>query len=100
VLDHLIYYLHGVGGGCGLEVDASDDFMNTLRNSFDINLKIDHISIFEKKNMVAFIMPSYIPEKQNLFFEIWKKVPETEIPQCIRERLHGGGSFHGMFVPK
>ena len=100
VLDHLIYYLHGAGGGCGLEIDPTDGFINLLRNSFETNLQIDHISIFERQNMVAFIMPSYTPERKNLFFEIWKEVSENEIPVCIRERLHSGGSFHGMLIPK
>lgn len=100
VLDHLIYYLHGVGGGCSIEFDPSDDFIKALQDSFETEVHFDHIRVFEKPNMVALVIPSYTPKRMNLIFDIWKAIPENEIPMCIRERLNGGGSFHGMLIPK
>jgi len=100
VFEHLAYFLRGKGGGCSVKVTVDDDFLNEMKQSFDTYFLFDHLSIFEKPNMIAIIAPRTFDEGQSLIVEIWKRIARSEIPRCVNERIKGEGSFHGMLLPK
>jgi hypothetical protein len=98
VMGHLAYCLHGAGGGCHVEISGGNDLLAEMKRSFDTHSTFDHLSIFEKPNIIAMIMPGVLDERVNLLVEIWKKVPRSEVPECIWAQTHGGGGFHGMLL--
>lgn len=100
VFGHLAYFLHGEGGGCSVEITIDDDFLYQMKHSFDTFSMFDHLSIFEKPNIIAIIIPDPSDKRHNLLVEIWKTISRKEIPECINDRIRGGGGFHGMLMPK
>jgi len=100
VMEHLGYYLQGNGGGCSVNVTVDDDFLNEMKQAFDTHSTFDHLSIFEKPNMIAIIAPNSFNGGYSLIVEIWKTIAKNEIPECIDARLQNGGSFRGMLSPK
>ena len=99
-MEHLAYFLRGTGGGCSVKVTLDDEFLNEMKHSFDTYSRFDHLSIFEKPNIIAIIAPNIFEGGHSLIVEIWKSVAKSEIPECIYERIKGGGSFHGMLLSK
>jgi hypothetical protein len=98
---HLIYNLHGKGGGFSIEMTNNTSFMQKMIDSFETHIRIGNFDIFERRNMIATISPSILSERVNFKFEIWKELPMSDIPQCIWEiDRNSGGGFHGMMLPK
>lgn len=97
---HLIYCLHGKGGGFGIHMQITEEFIKKLKNSFDTFLKIGDLTVFERQNMIGYIFQDQAFDIGYIHFEIWKELPEPEIPACIWEiDRTKGGSFHGMMIP-
>lgn len=100
-LSHLIYYSYGKGGGFGVDITITAKFIQDMKDSFETFIHLDHLTIFERQNMIAFFSPSHLPEKSHFRFEIWKELPKADIPLCIWEiDRSSGGSFHGMMIPQ
>jgi hypothetical protein len=102
VLLHMACFLHGKGGGFGVEIDPSAEFLAQMCESFDAAAKFGDLLIFERPNIFAMIEPAgkYGSDTPRLTVEVFRPIPMSEVPACVRARATNGGSFHGMFAPR
>lgn len=101
VLGHMAHYLHGNGGGCLVSIKVCDHVLNELRVAFTNEMVIGNIRIFEKRNIIVFLIPDdFRPDNHILIVELFCSIPISEVPHCVLSYANNGGSFHGIFADR
>ncbi|NEO88215.1 MAG: hypothetical protein F6J87_28750 [Spirulina sp. SIO3F2] len=101
VLEHMAHFLYGKGGGFCVRVELTDANRNEMYAVFPVTSQMDNIQIFEKKNIVVFLISDINDNKrQMMHVNFFRPIPTAEIPECLKACTSNGGCFHGEFANK
>jgi hypothetical protein len=97
-LDYVMAYAHGSGGGFGVEVADSEPLIHALTAAFPVRCRIGERQLFETDGILARLDPAPDEPVMRLSVEVAGPLPREGIPAFLWDHVHGGGSFHGMFI--
>jgi hypothetical protein len=96
-LRYALGFTHAEGGGFGTDVEDSEELVRQLIEAFPVHCQLENLDIFEKENMLVRL--NHRLNREYINVEVFKPMPRECIPSFLWEYTHGGGAFHGMFIP-
>jgi uncharacterized protein (TIGR02996 family) len=86
VFRRLSHFLHGAGGGFGVRVSPTPEFLRQLADAFPVRAELDGLFIFEKRNWIVVLAEDWLEENR------FKPIPPSQVPAFLR-KLQQRGSW-------
>jgi hypothetical protein len=102
VLEYVLGYTRGEGGGFGTDVVDPARLRLDLEARFPVRCRVGEMELFEDDDILVrmsttSLMSERVRERINV--EIARPLPREAIPPFLWEYTRNGGAFHGMFIP-
>jgi uncharacterized protein (TIGR02996 family) len=101
VFRHLSAYLPEHGGrSTGTRVQAHRELLQQLAEAFPVQCQFDHCQVFERPNMIVRLTVTPPDPSAYLRFNVWEKVPRSEVPAFLWNLVPWQSLLHGISTPR